>query len=183
MLEIRSLSELSEASLRRAIRGYVSRQKYQVSYTSNEQATSFTLELVDLAAPYIHHFDPAEEDILHSQKALEAGWSIGAFDGDELAAIAIAEPEKWNDTLRIWEFHVVESYRGEGIGRQMMERLAERATLAGLRAMVVETQNTNVPAIRFYRKAGFAIEGIDISLYTNHDYPDGEIAVFMKRRL
>jgi ribosomal protein S18 acetylase RimI-like enzyme len=81
------------------------------------------------------------------------------------------------------EFHVAESYRRMGIGQQLMDRLAERAAPAGLSAMVVETQSTNVPAIRFYRKAGFVLEGIDISYYTNHDYPDGEMAVFLKRRL
>ena len=183
MFEIRPLIELSEAVLRRTITGYVSREKYRVNYTSTDQTITFGLELTSLTAPYVHHFDPSEDDIRHCQEAVRAGWSIGAFDGEEPVAIAVAEPERWNDTLRIWEFHVVESYRGRGFGRQLMDRLAERAGPAGLRAMVVETQNTNAPAIRFYRKAGFAIEGIDISYYTNQDYPDGEMAVFMKRRL
>ena len=30
---------------------------------------------------------------------------------------------------------------------------------------------------------GFRVEGVDISFYSNDDYPEGEIAVFMKRRL
>jgi ribosomal protein S18 acetylase RimI-like enzyme len=183
MLEIRPLSELSEAVLRRTITGYVSHEKYRVSLASSEQYTTFNLELVSLAEPHVKHFDPSEEDIHHCQEALRAGWSIGAFDGEEPAAVAIVEPEGWNGTLRVWEFHVAENYRGRGIGRQLMDRLAARAGPAGLRTMLVETQNTNVPAIRFYRKTGFTIEGIDISYYTNQDYPDGEMAVFMKRRL
>lgn len=183
MVEILPLSDLSEAVLRRTITGYISNEKYKVSYTPTDQNTIFILELVSLAEPYVKHFDPSEEDIQHCQEALRAGWSMGAFDGEEPVAVAIAEPEGWNDTLRVWEFHVAECYRGRGIGRQLMDRLAERARPAGLRSMVVETQNTNVPAIRFYRKAGFAIEGIDISYYTNQDYPEGEMAVFMKRRL
>jgi ribosomal protein S18 acetylase RimI-like enzyme len=183
MIEIRPLTEVNEAVLRSTITGYVAHEKYRVSYTSTPQNTTFNLELVSLAAPYVKHFDPSEEDIRHSQGALQAGWSIGAFDGEELAAIAIAEPQWWNHTLWIWEFHVAESHRRMGIGQQLMDRLAERAGPAGLRTMRVETQNTNVPAIRFYRKAGFVIEGIDISYYTNEDYPGGEMAVFMKRRL
>ncbi len=182
-LEIRPLSELGETTLRQIIAGYVSPEKYRVSYTAADQNTTFTLELVSLAEPYVKHFDPSPADIRHCQAALRAGWSMGAFDGEEPVALAIAEPEGWNDTLRVWEFHVAEGYRGRGIGRQLMDQLAGRARLAGLRAMVVETQNTNVPAIRFYRQAGFAIEGIDISYYTNQDFPDGEMAVFMKRRL
>ena len=34
-----------------------------------------------------------------------------------------------------------------------------------------------------YRRLGFRLEGIDLSHYTNADYPDGEVAVFMKRRV
>jgi len=64
-----------------------------------------------------------------------------------------------------------------------MEALAEKARKAGLRTIVCETQTTNAPAIRFYRKLGFNIEGIDLSCYSNEDFPDGEIAIFMKRRL
>ena len=60
---------------------------------------------------------------------------------------------------------------------------SEMATAAGLRTIVCETQNTNVPAIQFYRKLGFRMEGIDISYYTNNDLPDGEIAVFMKKQI
>jgi len=183
MIEIRPLSELSEADLRFIITGYVSREKYQVGYTATDQKTTFSLELVSLSVPYVKHFDTTQEDIRHCQEALQAGWSIGAFDENKPVAIAIAEPQWWNHTLWIWEFHVAESHRRMGIGRQLMDRLAARAGPTGLRTMFVETQNTNGPAIRFYRKAGFVIEGIDISYYTNQDYPDGEMAVFMKRRL
>ncbi len=42
--------------------------------------------------------------------------------------------------------------------------------------------NTLVPAIDFYRAVGFAVEGIDLSYYTNDDL-NNEVAVFMKRRL
>jgi ribosomal protein S18 acetylase RimI-like enzyme len=69
------------------------------------------------------------------------------------------------------------------IGKRLMECVSEKAKRAGFRTIVGETQNTNGIAIRIYRKLGFRVEGIDISYYSNNDYPDGEIAVFMKRRL
>ena len=64
-----------------------------------------------------------------------------------------------------------------------MEALAEKGRAIGLRTIVCETQNTNVPAIEFYRKVGFTVEGIDLSYYTNDDVLNGEVAVFMKRGL
>jgi ribosomal protein S18 acetylase RimI-like enzyme len=49
--------------------------------------------------------------------------------------------------------------------------------------MVCETQNTNVPAITFYRRVGYEIDGVDLSYYTNRDMTDFEVAIFMKRKL
>lgn len=49
--------------------------------------------------------------------------------------------------------------------------------------MVCETQSTNGAAIEAYHRLGFRVEGVDISYYSNEDYPDGECAVFMKKRL
>ena len=60
---------------------------------------------------------------------------------------------------------------------------AESGRAAGLRTMRVETQNTNVRAIRFYRRVGLQTDAVDITFYTNHDLEGGEVAVFMKRRL
>jgi ribosomal protein S18 acetylase RimI-like enzyme len=49
--------------------------------------------------------------------------------------------------------------------------------------MVCETQNTNAPAIAFYRRVGFELDGIDLSYYSNEDVTQGEVALFMKLRL
>ena len=64
-----------------------------------------------------------------------------------------------------------------------MDNLAAHAQSQHLRVMVAETQTTNMPAIRFYRKAGFTFDAIDLSYYTNRDIAEGEVAIFMKRKL
>ncbi|MBM2847886.1 MAG: putative GCN5-related N-acetyltransferase, partial [Anaerolineales bacterium] len=114
---------------------------------------------------------------------LKEGLSFGAYEGHQLVGIALAEPRRWNQSLWVWEFHVAEALRGRGIGRKLMDTLAEQGRAAGLRTIVCETQNTNVPAIEFYRKVGFTVEGIDLSYYTNDDVFHSEVAIFMKRRL
>ncbi len=112
-----------------------------------------------------------------------AGFSFGAYDSELLVGLLIAEPQEWNRSLSVWEFHVAPSHRRAGIGRQLMAYAEDKAKHSGLRIIVCETQTTNATAIMVYRKLGFALEGIDISYYSNTDYPDGDIAVFMKRRL
>ena len=66
-------------------------------------------------------------------------------------------------------------------GGRLMEAVADHARSQHLRMLDCETQSTNIPAIRFYRALDFVLDGIDLSLYSNQDYPDGEIAIFMKR--
>ncbi len=123
-----------------------------------------------------------DEEQLRYQQYVTEGYSLGAFDGDRLVGFALTEPRTWNRTLWVWEFHVSETYRRRGIGRQLMEALAEKASQARFRCLGLETQSTNVPAITFYRAVGFEIEAIDLSLYTNTDIIDGEVAIFMKRK-
>jgi ribosomal protein S18 acetylase RimI-like enzyme len=64
-----------------------------------------------------------------------------------------------------------------------MEALILRSRQAMLRAIFCETQTTNVRAISFYRKMGFTLDGLNITFYSNDDYPDNEIALFMVRKL
>ncbi len=184
MIEIRPLKTLDPAALQTVITGYTSNEKYKTVKSETDNLISITLELVQLPTPYIKAYDHLDEDtIAHYTSVVEAGWSLGAFDGDRLVGVALTEHHQWNSTLWVWEFHVADSFRGQGIGQRLMNELATRCRAEGIRAIICETQNTNVPAIRFYRKVGFTLEGVDLIYYTNDDYPDGEIAVFMKRKL
>jgi len=114
---------------------------------------------------------------------LANGFCFGVYEDGDLAGLAVSEVHKWNNSLQIHDFHVAEEFRGRGLGRQLMERVVSAARDAGLRLVVCETQNKNVPAIKFYKRLGFSLEGLDLTHYRNTDYPDGEIAVFMKLRL
>lgn len=184
MATIQSLHDLDTAQLSSIITGYTSHEKYTVTYTEKEEGASFVLHLTPLDKSRIKKYeDLDEETVTRYQQVMQLGYSFGAYSGDTLAGIALAEPHGWNQTLWVWEFHIDEAYQRQGIGKQMMDALVEKAKAAGLRAIVCETQTTNVPAIRFYRSMGFRIEGVDLSYYSNQDYPDGEIAVFMKRLL
>ncbi|MBI4927249.1 MAG: GNAT family N-acetyltransferase [Anaerolineae bacterium] len=183
-IEITALKELSLADLQRVASGYTSTEQYRVRYVDSDIHTVLELLLVAMKEPHkkvYDHFD--EETLQRYNQARVGGFSFGAYEADRLVGLLIAEVHAWNHSLWVWEFHVDQAYRGQGLGRQLMERAAEAARQAGLRTIVCETQNTNAAAIHAYRKLGFRVEGVDISYYTNQDYPDGEMAVFMKRRL
>jgi ribosomal protein S18 acetylase RimI-like enzyme len=181
MVAIKTLRQLSQKDLDRIMAGYTSTESYIVSKDETLERTTISLQLVTLDRPYVKRWGP--DAIEQYTGCFRHDLSLGAYDGDQLVGIAMAEPRRWNGTLWIWQFGVLESHWRQGIGLRLMDLLAERARTAGLRVMVAETQNTNVPAIRFYRAAGFEIDAVDLSYYSNHDLPDGEVAIFMKRKL
>jgi ribosomal protein S18 acetylase RimI-like enzyme len=184
MIEVRALENLNPADLRWVASGYSSNGKYEVVLTDSGNHLSIELRFVALNQPYVKKYDHFDDETTQRyNRVLKDGYSFGAFDGDLLVGLVIAEARSWNRSLWVYEFHVAETHRNLGIGKRLMECAAEKAKDAELRIIVCETQNTNAAAIEVYRKFGFKIEGVDISYYSNADYPDGEIAVFMKRRL
>ncbi len=184
MIEIRPLTSITAGEVHEIGGGYSSPARYTVSKVESPERIVITLELKPLEKPYVKRWEPsdAEEEKRYQQYAA-GGYSLGAYDGDQLVGLVVTEPRRWNRTLFIWEFHVAESHRRRGIGRQLMEAVVDKARQAGFRIVALETQSTNLPAITFYRAAGFEIDALDLSLYTNTDTTDGEVAIFMKRKL
>ena len=182
MVELRTLTALQQGDLKRIMPGYTSDEKYEVTQhvAADDTVVDFLLQRVSLAEPYVKRWDYSRTEY---DNCIEAGLSLGAFDGALMIGIAIAEVHAWNKTMWLWEFGVGDHYRRQGVGMRMMAALVARAQSQRLRVIVAETQNTNVPAIRFYRKAGFEFDGIDLSYYSNRDRIDGEVALFMKRKL
>jgi ribosomal protein S18 acetylase RimI-like enzyme len=186
MVELRTLAAFDPDELERIMPGYTSHEKYAITHSvsADDGVVDFRLQRLSLGEPYVKRWDRPDADTLAQySRCVQAGWSLGTFDEDRLVGIAIAGAQTWNRSLWIWEFGVAATHRRQGIGMTMMDALADRARSQRLRVMVAETQNTNVPAIRFYRKAGFGFDAIDLSYYTNRDREEGEVALFMKRKL
>ncbi len=183
MIEIKTLQNLD--GLSSVITGYTSEQKYRIVRTETSDQINFLMQLVRLDTPYVKQFDDYldVETLQRYTNFLQQGLSFGAYDGDQLVGVGIAEAQAWNNSLWVWEFHIAETHRRMGLGRKLMDSLAAKGQAANLRTIFCETQTTNVPAINFYRKIGFTCDGFNLSLYTNEDWPDGEVAIFMKKAL
>jgi|WetSurMetagenome_2_1015567.scaffolds.fasta_scaffold216498_2 streptothricin acetyltransferase len=182
MIEILPLRRVNADLVNPLLGPYTCYDTYRVTWADDGDLTSFGLELVPLETPFTNCYDHLDQAYI-DEYLVGADFSFGAYENGLLVGILIAEQRAWNHSLWVWEFHVHPAHRGQGVGRALMEHAAEKARAAGLRTMVCETQNQNSNAIKAYRKLGFRLEGVDISYYTNQDYPDRGIAVFMKRRL
>ncbi len=116
------------------------------------------------------------EDWLTSPAAFAAG------DGIDMGYIEV-DREDWHNRIRVAELLVLEPYRGQGIGKALLDRVKFLAGQEGYREIVLETQSCNVPAIGFYLSQGFKVVGIDLSCYTDLDLERGEVRLEMAFRV
>lgn len=144
-------------------------------------ADGFEVDLVKtkLAEPISHY--PEEYDIPdklyqeHWQKAFVWG-IVEEIDGkQEMVACIETCPEEWSNRLMITELWVHEKLRRKGVGHALMDIAKQQANLEHRRAVILETQSCNVPAINFYMKEGFELIGFDSCCYSNKDIDRKEV--------
>lgn len=173
-MEIRKLQKLeSNPSLNWGQNGYTTGIIYSVS--SIESGGSFEFILKEKSLPYTKIWETTSEDIKELNTVIEQGNSFGAFVNDELAGWIICEHRMWDNSFYIENILIDEKNRRQGIGIMLIKNAIKQARKLNCRIIELETQNTNHPAIRFYRRMGFNITGLNTRLYENAE----EIALFM----
>ena len=106
-----------------------------------------------------------------------------AEDGHAIVGFAAAGGLEWNRRVLLWHLYVAPAWRGQGIGRALVDRALAYARGLGARALYVETPNINYPAVRFYRGLGFTLAGLDTSLYDPRGPGAGEVALYLVREV
>lgn len=106
-------------------------------------------------------------------------WGIlSAFDGGRRvggAAVAWRTPGLnllggRDDLAVLWDLRVCPDRRGQGVGRRLFAYALAWAQARGCRQLLVETQNINVPACRFYARQGCTLGAVNPEAY--EDAPD-----------
>lgn len=165
------------------LNGFVTREIYEVSKEEKDDEINISLKLKRLDEPLIKEWPHIEKDIVWYNEIIIQELSLGAYDNERLVGVLIAEKREWNNSLWIADIAVAEEYRGQGVGSLLMENLLKLAKAKQVRIIGLETQSSNLPDITFYRKNGFALDGIDLSLYTNNDVENKEVALYMKKKI
>jgi GNAT superfamily N-acetyltransferase len=93
------------------------------------------------------------------------GGATVAFDTPGLTML-----EGRRDLAALWDIRVSPDARRQGVGSALFERVEAWVLLHGCRQLVIETQNTNVPACRFYERQGCHLRAIDRAAYP--DFPE-----------
>lgn len=173
-MEIRKLEKLSsDPSLHWGHNGYITDKIYSVS--SIELAGSFEFILKEKSLPYSKTWKNSADELQELTTIIEKGNSFGAYIDHELTGWIIGEQRVWNNSFYIENILVDEKHRREGIGNMLIKSVIKQARKLNCRVIELETQNTNYPAIQFYRRMGFNITGLNTRLYNHSE----EIALFM----
>ena len=88
------------------------------------------------------------------------GGAIIAFDS---AGVEMLEGRK--DLAVLWDLRVHSEYRRKGIGAALFRAVEHWAASKGCIELKIETQNTNLPACRFYERQGCSLREVNPGAY------------------
>src|SRR5438477_9916123 len=84
------------------------------------------------------------------------------------------------DAAVLWDIRVSPQCRGQRVGSALLRAVESWVIPKNACALVVETQNTNVPACRFYARHGFVLDHIVPFAYAA--FPD-EVQLLWRKEL
>ncbi len=142
--------------------------------------------------PYVKDYDVFEQGRpLDWPRAFDISrWAFWiAIDGDNVVGgAAVAPPCRRvlpdsDHGAVLWDIRVRESHRRKGIGELLFRQAVEWVKGERYGKLVVETQNVNVGACRFYERMGCELRRIDRTAYAHGSSLDNEIMLIWELKL
>ena len=129
-----------------------------------------------LGAPIVKDYDaqPGNHPLDWPDRFDLRGWGFLAAHSGELrvggAVIVAGSPdvdmlEGRDELALLWDIRVAPAARNHGVGTALLTAAESWAQARGARVLKVETQNTNVPACRFYASHGFVLRAVRRGAY------------------
>jgi GNAT superfamily N-acetyltransferase len=140
---------------------------WQMKVQEGESQVSVAFQAVRLPrrmqVTYPRNLDQLVEDWQRGE-----GFLVAEADGAVRGYVdLIAQP--WERLCRVPHMAVDRGYRQRGIGTALMHHARQWARGQGLRALLVEANTKNYPALCFYRKLRFQFCGFNDQYYSNQD--------------
>lgn len=178
MIQLRRILKEDYPDNKTVIYEYTSAHYYEAVFEErgNGWSIDFTLK------PFGEPFHKREESLIFVNYLENLECYIAELEGQEAGVINFHH-EKWNNVVRIHDIQVDPSARCQGIGSVLMAWAKKRASEIEARAIVLETQTSNYPAIQFYQKHGFRLTRCDLISYSNEDVHKKEVRIEMGLRL
>lgn len=88
------------------------------------------------------------------------------FEGDEVLGQIVIR-KHWNKFCYIDDIGVRSMARKKGVATMLLEAATKWAKSKDFKGFMLETQDVNLGACKFYIKTGFVLGGVDVKLYNN----------------
>jgi GNAT superfamily N-acetyltransferase len=112
------------------------------------------------------------EDLLDAYIDLGRLWVARAADGEVVGHLQAVPRDE--DAWEVTNTAVVESQRGRGVGRALLERAVDEAREAGAHRLILATGAADVGNLRFYQRCGFRMSRVVQDVFTPvNGYPPG----------
>lgn len=163
-MDIRKLEKISgNPALYWGFTGYSTDTVFSVSVI--ETGTAFEFSLREKHQPYSKEQTIDDAKMSRLAEMVKQGHSFGAFHEEELVGWAVCRFRERNASLVIEHLLVSETFRRQDIGKLLIKAISREARAISCRLVEAETENTNYPAISFFRKCGFRFTGINTKRY------------------
>ncbi|SDP47796.1 Acetyltransferase (GNAT) family protein [Litchfieldia salsa] len=140
--------------------------------TLENNAWKYTEE--QFSKPYFKKYDDDEIDVSYIE---EGGKVVFLYYVENNCIGRIKIRSNWNGYARIDDIAVAIDHRKNGVGTALLNKAIDWAKENNSSGLMLETQDINVSACRFYAKNHFVIGGVVTMLYSNFSTVN-EIAVF-----
>lgn len=141
--------------------------------------TAFTLQVTTVSPPLHKVYDLTKE----VEGIPLLGFVLIAECATRVAGLAALIHDTEDRRAIVRHLYVDRAYRGQGIGRALMDAMVTRSVQWQARCLWLETQDVNYDAIQFYQRVGFQWCGLDLSLDERDGSATDETAVFFMRIL
>ena len=174
MITIRNIDATQYSNGKKVLYTYETTTFYEIKSVQTEIGWTFTLHEQSYPQPFVKQL---EEELFDDYKD-GSNYYIAEWNGEE-AAVLVIQHMDWNNTLLIHDLYVDERFKRLGIGSELIAYVKELAKKLGVRAITLETQTSNYPAVQFYLKHDFQLVGFNTISYSNADIEKGEVRLEM----
>ncbi|MEJ8545820.1 GNAT family N-acetyltransferase [Brevibacillus borstelensis] len=124
------------------------------------------------------YLDEEEEEIDYAEYIDNPDQIMYVALADDNVAGLIILKKNWNRYAYIEDIKVDKRFRRFGIGRKLIKQAELWARAKGMPGIMLETQNNNVRACKFYENCGFVIGGFDTFVYRGLQKCRNETALY-----
>lgn len=104
-------------------------------------------------------------------------WILSINDVDVASAIVFLYPK----SMRIYSIAVIESYRGQSLGKQLMEHIINQAIQQGCYKVTLEVDAQNLDLMHWYEFFGFRVD-YDLKDYYGQNQPAFRMSLVLEKR-